>query len=104
MSDPISRLLADAWVEKYGTGPKEETADELATRLVRESRTEMLDRVLADLQRGYDARPADKALFEGDPHMNLRYLDARDEAVARYGDDLVWQPDEPDPDCEGGAE
>lgn len=104
MSDAISRLLADGWVAKYGTKPKEETADELATRLVRESRTKALDRALADLKRGLEARPADKELFGSDPHMNLRYLDARDEALLLHDDELAIQPDEPDPDGEEGDE
>jgi hypothetical protein len=36
-----------------------------------------------------------------DPYMNLRYLDARDEALARVDDELEIQPDEPDPEDEG---
>lgn len=105
MSDVISRLLADGWVEKYGTAPKPETADELAARLVREARTEALDRALGDLSQGYEPRQADLDLFNGDPHMNLRYHDARDEALARYGDELEWRPEpEPEPDDEGEGE
>lgn len=101
MSDTISAILADGWVAKYGTAPKQETAAELGARLVRESRTKALDRALGDLTRGLEARPHDKELFGGDPHMNLRYLDARDEALARHGDELEIQPDEPDPEDEG---
>ena len=101
MADRISELLADAWVEKYGTAPKQETADELAARLVKEARAKALDRALGDLSRGLEARPSDKELFGGDPHMNLRYWDARDEAVARYGDELAWQPEEHSPDNGG---
>ncbi len=104
MSDTISRLLADGWVAKYGTGPKPETANELATRLVREARTEALDRALGDLSQGYEPRQTDLDLFNGDPHMNLRYHDARDEALARYGDDLEWRHDEPDREDEEGDE
>lgn len=61
-------------------------------------------RALGDLTRGLEARPSDKELFGGDPHMNLRYWDARDEAVARYGNELAWQPDEHSPDGEGEGE
>ena len=104
MADRISELLAEAWVEKYGTAPKPETADELAVRLVKEARAKALDRALGDLSRGIEARPSDKELFGGDPHMNLRYWDARDEAVVRYGDELAWQSDEPDPEDEEGDE
>lgn|GEM_PF-4302856 len=104
MSDPISAMLADGWVEKYGTAPKQETAAELGARLIREARTKALDRALADLTRGLEARPRDKGLFGGDPYMNLRYLDARDEAVVRFDDELEIQSDEPDPDDEGEEE
>ncbi|OCC24870.1 hypothetical protein MB02_05270 [Croceicoccus estronivorus] len=104
MSDPISRLLADAWVGKHSTGAKEETADELGMRLVKEARTKALDRALGDLSRGHEPRQSDLDVFNGDPRMNLQYLDARDEAVARYGGDLVWQPDAPDLDDEGEKE
>ena len=104
MSDPISAMLADGWVEKYGTAPKAETADELAARLVREARTEALDRALGDLRNGREPRQSDLDLFNGEPTMNLRYHDARDEALALYGDELEWQRDEPDPDDgDGGA-
>tara|TARA_B100000678_G_scaffold243468_1_gene215110 strand:- start:884 stop:1180 length:297 start_codon:yes stop_codon:yes gene_type:complete len=97
-------MLADAWVEKYGNAPKQETADELAARLVKEARTKALDRALGDLTRGFEARPSDKELFGGDPHMNLRYWDARDEAVARFGDALEIQRDEANPEDEEGDE
>jgi hypothetical protein len=40
-------------------------------------------------------------VFNGEPTMNLRYHDARDEALALHGGDLEWQRDEPDPDDEG---
>lgn len=103
MSDPISALLADAWVDKYSTGPKPETAADLGARLVREARTKALDRALGDLTRGLEARPRDKELFGGDPYMNLRYLDARDEALLLHDDELEIQRDEPDPDDEGEA-
>jgi hypothetical protein len=103
MSDPISALLADAWVDKYGTGPKQEAAAELGARLVREARTKALDRALVDLTRGLEARSRDKELFGGDPHMNLRYLDARDEALLLHDDELEIQRDEADPDDEGEA-
>lgn len=101
MSDPISAMLADGWVERYGSQSKQETADELAARLVREARTEALDRALADLRNGREPRQSDLDVFNGEPTMNLRYHDARDEALALHGDDLEWQRDEPDPDDEG---
>lgn len=97
MSDPFSAMLADGWVARHGTGPSEETAHELAERLVREARTKALDRALGDLSRGFEPHQVDLDLFNGDPHMNLRYLDARDEALALH-DDLEWQRDEPGPD------
>lgn len=103
MSDAISRMLADGWVEKYGTAPKQETADELATRLVREARSKALDRALGDLSQGYEPRQTDLDLFNGDPHLNLRYHDARDEALARYGDELEWRPPAPEPEEEDGS-
>ena len=96
MSDPFSAMLADGWVARHGTGPREETAHELAERLVREARTKALDRALSDLSRGFEPHQVDLDLFNGDPHMNLRYLDARDEALGRYGEELAWQP-APDP-------
>lgn len=96
--DPISTMLADGYMARHGTGPKEETAAELGARLVREARTVALDRALSDLANGREARQRDIDLFNGDPHMNLRYLDARDEALALHGGDLVWQPE---PEGEG---
>lgn len=104
MSDPISAILADGWLERYGSQPKQETADELAARLVREARTGALDRALADLRNGREPRQSDLDLFNGEPTMNLRYHDARDEALALHGGDLEWQRDEPDPDDEDGGE
>lgn len=104
MSDVLASLWADAYVERHSTGPKPETAAELDARLVREARSVALDRALSDLGNGREARQCDLDTFNGDPHMNLRYLDARDEALARHGDDLVWQPDpEPEPDGEEDA-
>lgn len=103
MSDPISRLLADAWVEKHSTGPKEETATERLDRTKDDPRSKALYRALDDLAEGREPRQSDLDLFNGDPRMNLQYHDARDEAVARYGDDLVWQADEPDTDDDGEA-
>ena len=101
--DPISALLADSYIARHGSGPKGETAAELGARLVGEARVVALDRALANLGRGVEARQADIDVFQGDPHMNLRYLDARDEALARHGDTLTWQP-EPDPEPDEGGE
>lgn len=98
--DPISVMLADGWVARHSTRPKVETAEELLARLVRETRTEALDRALANLGKGIHAREADIVLFRGDPHMHLRYLDAFDDAVALHGEAMAWEP-EPDPDDEG---
>ncbi len=94
-------MLADGYVARHGTSPKRETAAELGARLVREARTVALDRALANLSRGVHAHQADIDLFEGDPRMHLRYLDAFDEALALHGDELGWEPEpdpEPDPD------
>lgn len=100
--DPISVLLADSYIARHGSGPKGETAAELGARLVGEARAEALDRALANLGRGVEPSQADIDLFQGDPHMNLRYLDARDEALALYGDELAWEPEpEPEPDADG---
>lgn len=102
--DPIAVMLADGYIAQYGTGPKTETAAELGARLVREARAEALARALGNLGRGVEAHEVDVELFRGDPHMNLRYLDARDEALARHGDVLAWEPEpapEPSPDDEG---
>lgn len=98
--DPISVLLAEGFIARHATGPKQETAHELADRLVREARTVALDRALANLGRGVEAHEADLEVFRGDPHMHLRYLDARDEALALHGDELAWEP-EPQPEDEG---
>lgn len=103
MSAVLASLWADAYIARHATGPKMETAHELAARLVREARTVALDRAISDLANGCEARQCDIDLFNGDPHMNLRYLDARDEALARHGDTLTWQP-EPDPEPDEGAE
>lgn len=91
MSDPLAALWADAWVARYSPAPRPETADELAKRLVGEARTAALDRALADLAQGREARQSEIDVFQGDPHLHLRYLDARDEALARHDGDLVWQ-------------
>lgn len=100
--DPISVMLADGYIARYGTGPKEETAAEWLARATREARTVALDRALANLGRGVEAHQTDIDVFRPDPHMNLRYLDARDEALALHGDMLRWEPEpEPDPDDEG---
>lgn len=96
-------MLADGWVARHDTGPKPETAHELASRLVKEARAKALARALGDLSRGFEPHQVDLDLFNSDPHMNLRYLDARDEALALHGDDLTWQP-EPDPEPDEGAE
>lgn len=101
-SDPISVMLADGYVARHATGPKVETAAELGTRLVGEARTVALDRALANLGRGVEALQADIDVFQGDPHMNLRYLNARDEALALHGDELAWEPElEAEPDADG---
>ncbi len=97
MPDPISVMLADGWVSRHSTAPTQETATELGMRLVREARTVALDRALANLGRGVEAHEVDVELFRGDPHMHLRYLDARDDALAQHGDELAWEP-EPEPD------
>jgi len=104
VSDPISRLLADAWVEKYSTPPKEETATEWLDRTKDDPRCKALYRALDDLAEGREPRQSDLDAFNGDPYLNLQYYDARDEAVARYGDDLVWQTDEPETEDEEGDE
>lgn len=99
--DPISVMLAEGFIARYGTGPKEETATEWLARTTRETRAVALDRALANLGRGVEAHQADIDVFRADPHMNLRYLDARDEALARHGDVLGWEPEpapDPDPD------
>lgn len=97
--DPISVMLADGYVARHATGPKFETASELATRLIGEARTVALDRALANLGRGVEAQQADIDVFQGDPAMHLRYLDARDEALALHGEELGWEPEpQPEPD------
>lgn len=98
MTDPLATLWADAYVARHATGPKQETAAELADRLVGEVRTVALDRALANLSRGIEAHRADIDLFQGNPAMHLRYLDARDEALALHGDELGWEPEPADPD------
>lgn len=101
--DPISAMLADAWVARYGTGPKEETAIEWLARATREARTVALDHALANLGRGVHAHQADIDVFRADPHMHLRYLDAFDEARALHGDELAWEPEpapEPEPESD----
>lgn len=103
-SDPISVMLADGYIARHGSGPKPETATEQLVRTIREARVVALDRALANLGRGVEAHEADIAVFRADPHMHLRYLDARDEALALHGDALAWEPEpapEPDPDDEG---
>ena len=90
--------------EKYSTTPKEETATEWLDRTKDDPRSKALYRALDDLAEGREPRQSDLDVFNGDPRMNLQYLDARDEAVARYGDDLVWQSNEPVPDDEREGE
>lgn len=97
MSDSIATMLADGWVARHGTGSKQETATEWLVRTTREARQAALDRALFDLKRGYEARQADIDVFAPDGPMHLRYLDARDEALGIYGEELAWQP-EPDPE------
>lgn len=100
--DPISVMLADGYVARHATGPKVETAAELGTRLIGEARAVALDRALANLGRGVEARQADIDVFQGDPAMHLRYLDARDEALVVHGGELGWEPEpEPEPETEG---
>jgi len=98
VSDPLAALWADAYVARHSTGPRQESAAELGARLVREARTVALDRALANLSRGVEARQGDIDVFNGDPHMNLRYLDARDEALALHGGELGWELEPADPD------
>jgi hypothetical protein len=96
-------MLADAYMARYATAPTQETAAELGTRLVRKARTVALDRALANLGRGVEAHEVDVELFRGDPHMHLRYLDARDEALGQHGDELAWEPEpapEPEPESD----
>lgn len=103
--DPISVMLADGYVARHATGPKVETAAELGTRLVGEARTVALDRALANLGRGVEALQADIDVFQGDPAMHLRYLDARDEALVVHGGELGWESEpEPEPDDGGSAD
>ena len=102
--DPISVMLADAWVGRYASGPREETATERLVRTIREDRTVALDRALTNLGRGVEAYEADVQVFRADPNMHLRYLDARDEALARHGEELGWEPEpvpDPNPDEDG---
>ena len=98
MSDPLASLWADAYVARHATGPRQETAAELAARLVGEARTVALDRALANLGRGVEAHQADIDVFRGSAAMHLRYLDARDEALALHGGELGWEPEPADPD------
>lgn len=102
MSDPLAALWADAYIARHATGPKAETAEELGASLVEEARTVALDRALANLGRGVEAHQVDIDLFRGSPAMHLRYLDARDEALARHGEELGWEPaPDPEPEDEG---
>jgi hypothetical protein len=96
-------MLADGYVARHATVPKVETAAELGARLVGEARIVALDRALANLGRGVEALQADIDVFQDDPAMHLRYLDAREEALALHGEVLGWEPEpEPEPD-DGGS-
>lgn len=89
-------MPADGWVARHAAAPREETATEWLARTTREARLAALDRALFDLKRGYEAWQADIDVFAPDGPLHLRYLDARDEALGLYGEELAWQP-EPDP-------
>lgn len=97
MSDPIATMLADAWVARHAPGQKEESATEWLVRTTSEARQAAHDRALSGLKRGYEARQADIDVFAPDANLHLRYLDARDDALAHYGEELTWQP-EPEPE------
>jgi hypothetical protein len=87
--EPIARLWADAYVARHGPA-QPETALEWAARDARERRAAALERCLADLSRGYEPRETDIAPLRAEPDAHLRYLDARDEALALHGGELAW--------------
>jgi hypothetical protein len=91
MSDAISRLLADAYVARHATpATGHSPALEEAARFAADTRAAALERVLADLRRGVEPRDADVDPLWADPAAHLRYLDARDEALALHGGRLRW--------------
>jgi hypothetical protein len=88
--DPIAAMLADAYVARHCSAPPE-TALDMAARLGKEVRAAASERALTALRRGYEAHQSDIDLFGSDPALHLRYLDARDEALALFGGELRWQ-------------